>query len=458
MNPNDTIAAIATGLRPSGIGIIRVSGSKAISIVNTIFDGADLLSAPTHTVHYGFLRDQEDVIDEVMVLLLRAPRTYTKEDVVEIDGHGSPFLMQRILSTVLSHGARLAEPGEFTKRAFLNGRIDLSEAESVMDLIESKNEYARKSSLKILRGGMLEKIKTLRSLLLNRIAYIEAALDDPEHYDFNGFPEELKKDLLTVKEEIASLLHSSENGRLLKEGIRTVIVGKPNAGKSSLLNLLLGEERAIVTEIAGTTRDTLEEELNLNGILLNIIDTAGIRETQDEVEKIGVEKAKASLTSADLVLFVVDGADALSEEDRQIALSLGEKETIVLLNKSDLPQRVSEEEIRSILPREDIPVLIFSSKEGEGLSSLEKTIQDVFFQGKVKYNDEIVVTNLRQKEALQAAERSLQEVLSSIERGMPEDFYSIDLMDAYTSLGKIIGEEVSDDLINEIFSKFCMGK
>ncbi len=458
MDQNDTIASIATGLSPSGIGIVRVSGAEAVSIVNNIFHGADLLSAPTHTIHYGSLYDGTEEIDEVMVLVFRAPKTYTREDTVEIDCHGSPYIMRRILDIVVRNGARVSEPGEFTKRAFLNGRIDLSKAESVMDLIGAKNEYALKSSLRVLKGSVSEKVSELREILLNRIAYIEAALDDPEHYDLTDFPEKLEKDVLEVIEEIRQILLQSENGRLLSEGIKAVIVGKPNAGKSSLLNLMLGEERAIVTEIAGTTRDILEEELNLGGILLHIVDTAGIRNSDDTVEKIGIERARSSAEESDLILFVVDGASPLSSEDEEIASFLKNKETIVILNKSDLHQIVTEQEIRKILPDPKSPILTFSSKEGIGLSELESTIKNVFFDGKVSYNDEIVVSNQRQKVCFEKALHSLEEVLTSIRNGMPEDFYSIDLIDAYTELSRVIGEQVGEDLVNEIFSKFCMGK
>lgn len=458
MENQDTIAAIATGMSQSGIGIVRISGKEAVTIVNQIFHGADLLSAPTHTVHYGLICDGSEPVDEVMVLLMRAPRTYTREDCVEIDCHGSPYLLKRVLETVIKYGARIAEPGEFTKRAFLNGRIDLTEAESVIDLISAKNEYARKSSFAKLRGSMYEEIRSLREILLEKIAYIEAALDDPEHYDLTDFPQELRPEILRVRDEIEELLSTAENGRLLSEGIRTVIVGKPNVGKSSLLNLLLGEERAIVTEIAGTTRDTLEEQLSLKGILLNIVDTAGIRDTEDRVERIGVDKARESVKNADLVLFVADASEALSGEDREIAKLSEGKPTIVLLNKSDLSANVSEEEIRGMLPDSEMPVISFSSKTGIGLKELKSTIEKVFFNGKVSYNDEIVVTNLRQKHSLTQAAESLDMVRKSIDSGLPEDFYSIDLMDAYTELGRIIGEQVDEDLVNEIFSKFCMGK
>lgn len=454
----DTIAAIATGLTPSGIGIVRVSGSEAISIVNKIFSGADLLSAPTHTMHYGLLRDGETILDEVMVALMRAPRTYTREDTVEIDSHGSPYILKKILETVLKHGARLADPGEFTKRAFLNGRIDLTEAESVMELIGAKNEFARKTALSALRGATYQKIKALREALLFHMARIESALDDPEHYDLSDYPPILKKDVAYVISEIRKLLLDSENGRLLTEGIRTVIVGKPNVGKSSLLNFLLGEERAIVTDVEGTTRDMVEQQLQLHGLMLTLIDTAGIRDTKDEVERIGVDRAKEAARDADLVLFMLDGSRPLTEEDKTISKIIQEKQTIVLLNKSDLPFVLSEEDVRSLFPNPETKLIFFSTKEEEGLDLLEKTILDVFFDGIVDYNSEIIVTNVRQKESLLKAERSLTLVGQSIEDGMPEDFYSIDLMDAYAELGRMIGEQVDEDLVNEIFDKFCMGK
>ena len=454
----DTIAAIATGLIPSGIGIIRISGPKAIPIADRLMEGVDLSGAPSHTIHYGMIRWNGELIDEVLVALMRSPRSYTKEDTVEIDCHGSPLAMQKVLEAVCLAGARLAEPGEFTKRAFLNGRIDLTEAESVMDLIQAKTEYARKSSLQILRGSMKEKISMLRKMLLNRSAYIEAALDDPEHYDLSGFPELLRTDVLHVQEEIDRILETSENGRLLSEGIRTVILGKPNVGKSSLLNRLLGEERAIVTDIAGTTRDTLEEEILLDGILLKIIDTAGIQNTEDPVEKIGVEKAFDCIPDADLILFVVDASKPLSQEDQRIASLLQDKTALILLNKSDLPAVVLKEDLEETLFLSAVPMISLSSKTGDGFDQLKTTIADVFFHGNISFNDELIVTNVRQKESLRKTKDSLSRVVDSIDTGMPEDFYSVDLMDAYAELGRIIGEKVEEDLINEIFSEFCMGK
>lgn len=458
MMEQDTIAAIATGLVPSGIGMIRVSGPEAIDIVDQLFVGCSLSKAPSHTIHYGMIRSDGELIDEVLVALMKSPRSYTKEDTVEIDCHGSPLVMQKVLESVCKAGARLAEPGEFTKRAFLNGRIDLTEAESVMDLIQAKTDYARKSSLQILRGSMKEKITSLRKILLNRCAYIEAALDDPEHYDLSGFPEQLRTDVINVRNEINRILETSENGRLLSEGIRTVILGKPNVGKSSLLNRLLGEDRAIVTEIAGTTRDTLEEQVLLDGILLKIVDTAGIQNTDDPVEQIGVAKAYDSIPDADLILFVTDASRPLTEEDLKIASLIRDKTVLVLLHKSDLPAVISEDTLKEQFSHHDLPVLSLSSKTGDGMDLLKTTIQNVFFNGKISFNDELILTNVRQKASLRTASDCLSCVLESIDAGMPEDFYSVDLMDAYSELGRIIGEKVEEDLVNAIFAEFCMGK
>lgn len=454
----DTIAAIATAMTSSGIGIVRISGDEAVSITDQIFkmkNGKKFSDMPSHTIHYGFIQDEDEVIDEVMVLLMKGPKSYTREDTVEIDCHGGIYVMKRILETVIKYGARPAEPGEFTKRAFLNGRIDLAQAESVIDVINAKNEFALKSSMKQLSGKVSEKIKTVREELLHEIAFIESALDDPEHISLDGYPLKLKEIVLRNRDIIEKLLSSSDNGRILKEGIATVIVGKPNAGKSSLLNSLLGEERAIVTDIAGTTRDVLEEQINLNGIVLNMIDTAGIRKTEDVVEKIGVEKAKKYLGDADLIIYVVDTSTALDENDFEIMELLQDRNAIVLLNKSDLAPITTAEEIASHLDKKLISI---SAKEQTGLEELEEEIKNMFFSGEVSFNDEVYITNIRHKTALQEAVSSLHLVLQSIEDEMPEDFYSIDLMNAYEVLGTIIGEAVEDDLVNEIFSKFCMGK
>lgn len=454
----DTIAAIATAMSSSGIGIVRISGEEAVLVADRIFEMKNhkkLSEMPTHSIHYGHIHDEDEVIDEVMVLLMRGPKSYTREDTVEIDCHGGVYVMKRILETVIRHGARPAEPGEFTKRAFLNGRIDLSQAESVIDVIYSKNDFALKSSLSQLSGSVSEKIRDIRGTVLHEIAFIESALDDPEHISLEGYPEQLSEIVSDVVDKIEKLLANSDNGKMLKEGISTVIVGKPNAGKSSLLNTLVGEEKAIVTDIAGTTRDVLEEQINLNGVLLNVIDTAGIRDTEDVVEKIGVERAKKYLKDADLVIYVVDTSTALDENDAEIMELLRDRHAIILLNKSDLEQITTVEDIRKHLDKPMIPI---SAKEQTGIDALEKEIKEMFFSGKVTFNDEVYITNIRQKTALQEALRSLKLVQQSIEDDMPEDFYSIDLMNAYEELGTIIGEAVEDDLVNEIFSKFCMGK
>ena len=489
----DTIAAISTALSDSGIGIIRVSGSEALSSVNRIFVNAKyerkLLGYKTHTIHYGYIVDydyickyddlhanidfsegklSEDVrnhiLDEVMVSFMKGPHSFTKEDVVEINCHGGVMMVKKILENVIKTGVRVAEPGEFTKRAFLNGRIDLSEAEAVMDIIHSKSEFALKNSVKQLKGSLSQKIKELRSKMIYEIAYIESALDDPEHYDLTEYPEELRKKVLFIQDDIAKLIDSFENGKVWSEGINTVIVGKPNAGKSSLLNAIVGTDRAIVTDIPGTTRDTIEENVMFQGINLHMIDTAGIRNTEDTVEKIGVQKSIDHIEDADLVLYVVDSSVPLSEEDMDIMNLVKNRKCIVLLNKNDLEQIVSENVIREMFSNidanafENVHIISSSTMKENGMVAFSKLLSDLFINGYVKMNDEVVITNIRHKEALMASKESLQKVLESIDMCMPEDFFSIDLMSAYSSLGYIIGEEVGDDLVQEIFTKFCMGK
>lgn len=460
----NTIAAIATAMSNSGIGIVRISGEEAFQIIDKIYRpkcGTKKLSeAPSHTVHYGYICDGDKVIDEVMVLILKSPNTYTREDTVEIDCHGGSLVMRRILETVIKYGARPAEPGEFTKRAFLNGRIDLSQAESVIDVINAKNNFSLESSISQLQGSLKNKIKELRGKVIHEIAFIESALDDPEHISMDGYREKLMGIIAGLASELEDLIASSENGELLKEGINTVIVGKPNAGKSSLMNLLAGKERAIVTDIAGTTRDILEEQVNLDGVTLNVIDTAGIRDAGDTVEKIGVDKAKEYLRKADLALYVIDSSTDLDENDEEILKLLCEKKVIVLLNKSDLEKTTTEEMVFSYLEKEGMnhPVLSVSMKEGTGVEAIEDKIKEMFFAGEIALNDEILITNVRQKSFLQAALDSLNMVKQSIEDEMPEDFYSIDLVSACEELGNITGECASEDFVNEIFSKFCMGK
>ena len=461
----DTIAAIATAMTNSGIGIVRISGRDSFEIIDRIYQSKNgkkkISQMPSHTIHYGYICDHDKIIDEVMVLVMKAPNSYTTEDTVEIDCHGGILVMKRILETVIKYGARPAEPGEFTKRAFLRGRIALE------------------SSIYQLEGSLKKKVKRIRSELIHEIAFIESALDDPEHISLEDYDIKLNQIIIDLTSQVGELLRFSENGELLKQGINTVIIGKPNAGKSSLLNLLAGIERAIVTEVEGTTRDVLQEQINLNGIILNLIDTAGIRETDDIVEKIGVDKAKAYLLDADLIIYVVDSSTKLDDNDNEILQLLRNRRVIVLLNKCDLRQLTSEKEVRSALydiddsklisehenieqenlnVKEDFPIISFSTKEEIGVKKLQSVIQELFFAGEIESNEEIFLINVRQKAALQSALNSLSLVKKSIEDQMPEDFYSIDLMSAYEALGTITGETIGDDLVNEIFSKFCMGK
>lgn len=457
----DTIAAIATGMTNSGIGIIRISGPDSVFIADKIFRAGKknikLENVESHTIHYGFIFDRENMIDEVMVSVMRGPRSFTAEDTVEINCHGGILIMNRILELVVKNGARMAEPGEFTKRAFLNGRIDLSEAEAVMDVISSKNDLALKSSVLQLRGFVSDKIKKLREEIIYEIAFIESALDDPEHISLEKYPEKLGIKVDHLLKDVDKLISSSDNGKIIKEGINTVIVGKPNAGKSSLLNLMVGEDKAIVTDVAGTTRDILEENISFHGISLNIVDTAGIRSTDDIVEKIGVDKAKKIASEADLIIYVVDSSVDFDENDFEIIDMIQNKKCIVLLNKSDLKQKITEKDLQDKLNRDTI-IIKTSTKENTGIDEFEDTVKKMFFKGDINLNDELIITNMRHKEKLIDAYESLKQVKKSLEDRMPEDFYSIDLMSAYSSLGSIIGEEVEDDLVNEIFSKFCMGK
>ena len=448
----DTIAAIATAMSNSGIGIVRISGEDSLNIVKKIYKGKELKD---HAIHYGYICDGKETIDEVLVMVMKGPKSFTGEDTVEINCHGGVYVVKRVLETVIKYGARPADPGEFTKRAFLNGKLDLSQAEAVIDIISSKNEYALKSSVSQLKGNVQKKIKEIRQEILYHTAFIETALDDPEHISVDGYGEKLKLTVDKLLEDLNQLLKSADNGRIIKEGIKTVIVGKPNAGKSSLLNVLVGENRAIVTDIAGTTRDVLEESIQLHGISLNVIDTAGIRETKDIVEKIGVDKAKEQANEADLIIYVVDASKELDENDFDIMEMIRDKKAIILLNKSDLTTVVTKDMIQSYIEK---PVLSVSAKEEKGIKELEETLKNMFFHGEISFNDEVYITNIRHKTAIQDAYDSLEKVMVSIENDMPEDFYSIDLLDAYESLGSITGENIVEDLVNEIFSKFCMGK
>ena len=453
----DTIAAISTGMTNSGIGIIRITGDEAFDIADRIYRGKNKISeSDSHTIHYGHIVDGQEIIDEVLVMIMRAPRTFTGEDTVEINCHGGTFVLKRVLEDVLKHGARAAEPGEFTKRAFLNGKLDLSQAEAVSDVITSENEYALQSSISQLKGSVKNKIGDIRNKIIYHTAFIESALDDPEHISVDGYGDTLREAAEEITEELEKLILSADDGRVMKEGINTVIVGKPNAGKSSLLNVLSGHERAIVTDIAGTTRDIIEEQIRLGELSLNVIDTAGIRSTDDVIEKIGVDRAWEYAKNADLIIYVVDASRNLDENDEKIIRMIGEKNAIILLNKSDLDTVITADQMRERTG--DIPVISVSAKEEQGISELETVVKDMFLKGDISFNDQIYITNIRQKNALSEALESMKKVIQSIDDGMPEDFYSIDLMDAYDSLGSITGESVGEDLINEIFSKFCMGK
>lgn len=490
----NTVAAISTGMSASGIGIVRISGDKAFEVIDRIYQGKKKLSeAKSHTIHYGFIKDGSETIDEVLVSVMRAPKTFTGEDTVEINCHGGIFVVKRVLEIVLKNGAILAEPGEFTKRAFLNGRMDLSQAEAVIDVIQSKNEYALKSSVSQLRGSIKNKINKIREKIIYHTAFIESALDDPEHINIDGYGENLNAVLREVMYELEELIHSYESGRIIKDGIQTVILGKPNVGKSSLLNILSGRDRAIVTDIEGTTRDILEEQIQIQGLNLNVIDTAGIRDTSDVIEKIGVEKAKEYADQADLIIYVADASRDLDENDIQIAELIYGKKCVILLNKSDLNTVSTQRDLKICLKEkfleienklsvdkvenqdslekistevennvdnliEKIPLIDISVKTEQGITEFGNILQEMFLEGNISLNDEIHITNLRHKEALENAYDSLVRVGESIRNQMPEDFYSIDLMDAYETLGSITGETIGEDLVNEIFSKFCMGK
>ena len=511
---NDTIAAIATGLRSAGISIIRISGPLAFSIGDKIFRAASQKSEyemKSFTAGYGHIIDNGRIIDEVILMKMAAPSTYTREDIIEIDCHGGIAVTKAVLEVILKLGARLAEPGEFTKRAFLNGRIDLSQAEAVSDLIASQSEAAVKNSIKQLNGNIRDKISFLRNELLSKTAYIEAALDDPEHISLDGFSNELENAVVKVYAEIKKLIDSFESGRIIKNGINTVILGSPNVGKSSLLNRLLGEDRAIVTDIAGTTRDILSESVyisgkdKIQGIQLNIIDTAGLRQTGDIIEKIGVDKAKKAAAEADLIFFMVDSSrDGFNDEECRELKELCNRKAIILINKTDISDDASVSKLIDdlivitehgicvydqneanlhICNAEDessktgvvnlsvgstdiqtkkifrkMPVIKISAKSGSGVEALEKCIFNLFFSEALESDDEIYISNIRHKELLEKAALSLENVRSAINQGLSEDFYTIDLMDACTSLGMITGEHVQDELADKIFSEFCMGK
>ncbi len=463
---NNTIAAIATALSNSGISIIRVSGPEAINITNKIFispSGKSLFDLDSNTINYGHIVDNNEVVDEVMVSIMRAPNSYTREDVIEINTHGGVLITKKVLSLLLKNGASLAEPGEFTKRAFLNGRIDLSRAEAIMDLISAENDYALKSGISQLRGNVADAINDIRAKLIYEIAFIESALDDPEHISLDGYYDELSGKISAIYDELVMLSKSADNGRIVREGINTVILGKPNAGKSSLMNILIGEDRAIVTDIEGTTRDSLEESLRIGSVSFRINDTAGIRETSDTVEKIGVDRAKNLAKDADLVLFVVDSSRELDDNDMDIINMTAGKKMVILINKIDLENVVDNNKLCKLLTdsghdHNDIRLVSISAKNNIGIDDLTNIVEKMFLDGDISNSNEVMITNIRHKNLIDEAINSLSMVKDSIFNNMPEDFLTIDIMNAYTSLGAIVGQEVDDDLVNEIFSRFCMGK
>ena len=457
---NDTIAAIATGITNAGIGIIRISGDNAISVIDKIYvscKGKKASELESHHLYLGNIFCDDEVYDEVLLSVMKAPHSYTGEDTVEINCHGGIYICKKILKLVLDNGARLSEPGEFTKRAFLNGRMDLSRAEAVMDLINAENEFAAKNSISQLKGSVYKEIVELREKVLHELAFIEAALDDPEHYDLSEYSSVLSDKTGAFIKNINDILNASERGSIMKNGIRTAILGKPNAGKSSVLNMLSGYDRAIVTDIAGTTRDIIEESVRVGDFQLNLTDTAGIRDTEDVVEKIGVDKAIEKAMDADLILFVADSSVGLDENDKQIIKLIRNCKTIILFNKTDLVSECEIDEIMELFGKK-VPYVEFSTKSGKGLADFVDKLSESFNLQAFKLNEDLVITNIRQQDELKKSAESLQFVLDGIDNNMPEDVLAVDLMDAYKHLGYIIGDEVEDDLVNKIFSEFCMGK
>ncbi len=458
----DTIAAISTPtIGSGGIGIIRISGERAVEYADNIFRASNkksLAEVDSHTINYGHIYEKNSLIDEVLVSVMRGPRSFTGEDVVEINCHGGMLVTQKIFDTVIRQGVRLADPGEFTKRAFLNGRIDLARAEAVIDVINAKSEFALKASVEQLNGRISNIVNDMRDRLLDHIAFMEAAMDDPENIPMEGHIEDIKSDIIYCKEKSLELMKSFRGGKLLKDGITTVIIGRTNAGKSSLLNLLTGSESAIVTDIEGTTRDAVKERVNIGGITLNLVDTAGIRKTDDVVEAIGVEKALEHAANADLILYVIDGSKELNEEDFNIIDNIKNNKYITIINKSDLNQVVFKSDLEAKGLNYSNNLINLSTKSGDGLSTLEDKIKEMFKIGEIIVNDSPVITNSRHKNLLETATKSLLLVEEAIDMGVSEDLISIDLMDAYESLGKILGKEIEDDLADRIFEKFCMGK
>ncbi|PKM93809.1 MAG: tRNA uridine-5-carboxymethylaminomethyl(34) synthesis GTPase MnmE [Firmicutes bacterium HGW-Firmicutes-1] len=458
----DTIAAVATPISSAGIGIIRISGEEAINIVDNIFlskkKGKCLKHALSHTLNYGYIIDKKNnqVVDEVLVSVMKAPNSFTKENVVEINAHGGIVVVQKILRMVLNEGTRLAEPGEFTKRAFLNGRIDLSQAEAVIDIINAKTEMSLDASVNQLKGSVSAKLEVIKKLVLELVAHIEASIDYPE-YDLEELNfDNIQVQIQNIKSLIEELLITYDDGKLIKEGIKTVIIGKPNVGKSSLLNTLLKEQRAIVTDVPGTTRDVLEEYMQIHGIPLRLIDTAGIRETKDIVEKLGVEKSLEKIDEADLILLMLDASEKLDEEDFNILELVKKKKTIVILNKSDLDQKLDIKEIEAFVGGKEI--IYMSVKTLDGMNQLEDHIKELFMVGNINMNENVYITSVRHKNALEKAIHSIEQVMNALESKMPVDLLAIDITNIYESIGEITGDSVKEDLIHQIFSQFCIGK
>lgn len=455
----DTIAAISTPIGEGAISIVRLSGDKAIEIANRIFTSKDLTKVPSHTLHYGIIVDPKtnETIDEVIVSVMRAPKTFTVEDVVEINGHGGMIAVKRLLQLVLDEGARLAEPGEFTKRAFLNGRIDLSQAEAVMDIISSQTDQAMKVAMNQLEGRLSTLIHRLRQHLIETIAHVEVNIDYPEYDDVEEMTHQMMEEKTAiVLEEIDKLLSVANQGKILREGIKTAIIGRPNVGKSSLLNALVQEERAIVTDIAGTTRDVIEEYVNVRGIPLRLMDTAGIRETDDIVERIGVEKSQQILETADLTLFMLNNNESLTDDDRAIFSMLKDIPYIIIVNKTDLETKLDLDEVEKLADGKKI--ITMSLLHHEGIESLEEGIRDLFFDNQIVDRDTIYISNVRHIHLLKRAKQALLDAREALEMYMPLDIVQIDVRRTWEFLGEIIGDTASESLIDQLFSQFCLGK
>lgn len=449
----DTIAAISTSLGKGAISIVRVSGEDAIKIVSSIFTGKDLTKVPSHTIHYGFIKEKDELIDEVLVTVMKAPKTFTTEDIVEINCHGGIIATNRILETLLNNGARLAEAGEFTKRAFLNGRIDLTQAEAVMDLIESKSKSAHHQAIEQLNGRISKYIEQLREKIKDLLASIEVNIDYPEYYDIEVVTidkiKTVSQDLLS---ELEKLLKDAQNGEFIKEGIKTVIIGRPNVGKSSILNSLLGNQKAIVTDIEGTTRDIVEGSISFEGIHLNIIDTAGIRKTEDKIERIGVEKSLSLMKEANLILLVFNSGEELTKQDYELLEKVEQEKTIVVLNKNDLDCKIDLEKLNGY------QVASTNTKDLQGLSSLKQKIKELFNLEKIESGDTTYLSNARQISLVKKAKNSIEEALNGIENELPIDMITIDLQQAFDLLGEIIGQEYSEEIMDHLFANFCVGK